>query len=30
MALGRAQEKRSAQRRSSSTEVRREYGFDAA
>jgi ATP:ADP antiporter, AAA family len=30
LALGRAQEKRSAQRESSSTEVRREYGFDAA
>lgn len=30
LALGRAQEKRSAQRESSSTEVRREYSFDAA
>jgi AAA family ATP:ADP antiporter len=30
LALGRAQEKRSARRESSSTEVRREYSFDAA
>ncbi|HEX9074118.1 MAG TPA: MFS transporter [Pseudolabrys sp.] len=30
LALGRAQEKRSVQRESSSTEVRREYSFDAA
>lgn len=30
LVLGRAQEKRSAQREPSGTEVKREYGFDAA